>query len=82
LSDADVIQSLLGNMPLPWELDGGMFEMIANQDARTLIKCLLRFYPPFPTFQLKSRSPMLSKQNKMSLVLLDQSGNPGEVLYV
>jgi hypothetical protein len=46
-SDADVIQSLLGNMPLPWELDSGMFEMIANQDARNLIKCLLRL-PLFP----------------------------------
>jgi len=33
-------------MPLPWELDGQMFEMIANQDARNLIKCLLRCLSP------------------------------------
>lgn len=41
-SDQDVLQSLLGNTPLPWEMDSGFFEMIPNIDARNLVKNLLR----------------------------------------
>lgn len=41
-ADGDVIQSLLGNQPLPWEMDAGLFDLIPNKDARNLIKNLLR----------------------------------------
>lgn len=47
-NDADVIQSLLGNQPLPWELDSGLFDMIPNKDARNLIRNLLRYDSPPP----------------------------------
>ena len=41
-SDADVLQSLLGNLALPWEMDAGLFDMIPNRDARNLVRNLLR----------------------------------------
>ena len=42
IQDLDVIQCLLGNAPLPWEMDAGFFEMIPNKDARNLVRNMLR----------------------------------------
>ena len=41
-TDLDVIQSLLGNQSLPWEMSARAFDPIPNPAARNLIRNLLR----------------------------------------